>query len=214
MLCCESVKTCLHTHFLLCHMYVPAWFLTVLPVFVWIVCSLQRVFNHRAVLTLVWLLNHLSPLTAPVALPYQPAFPSRGFVTAVKPCIKVLTHDVLPCPSPPPPPFYPFFCWKCTPPPLLLSSTGPLCRHNDVAISIWCCGADNGLFYLSLSSTKGAGHWSNASRLMAAQQAAFYSHDTACGTEERRGEGSTLTAKDHKWHFVFMVMRKKNSTIN
>lgn len=66
---------------------------------------------------------------------------------------------------------------KCNPHPLL-SSTGPLCHHNR-AICSWCRGADNGLFYLSLSSTKGPGHWSNASRLMAAQQAAFYACDSA-----------------------------------
>lgn len=60
---------------------------------------------------------------------------------------------------------------KCTPS-LLLCSTGAHSRRS-IAICSWCRGADNSLFYLSLSSTKGPGHWSNASRLMAAQQAAF-----------------------------------------
>lgn len=60
---------------------------------------------------------------------------------------------------------------KCTPS-LLLCSTGAHSRRS-IAICSWCRGADNSLFYLSLSSTKGPGHWSNASRMMAAQQAAF-----------------------------------------
>lgn len=112
----------------------------------------------------------------------NPLFLSRGLVTAVKPCIEALTYAVLPPPSPAPHPSLPRFspstlCWSVTPPPLL-SSTGPLC-HCNVAICSWCCGADNSLFYLPLSSTKGPGHWSNASRLMAAQQAAFNACDTA-----------------------------------
>lgn len=44
-------------------------------------------------------------------------------------------------------------------------------RRCNAAICGWCCGADNSLFYLPLSSTKGPWHWSNASRLMAAQHA-------------------------------------------
>lgn len=80
-------------------------------------------------------------------------------------------------PSSIPPRFSPStLCWSVTPP--LLGSTGPLCCCN-VAICSWWCGADNSLFYLPLSSTKGPRHWSNASRLMAAQQAAFYARDTA-----------------------------------
>lgn len=42
---------------------------------------------------------------------------------------------------------------KCNPHPLRC----PLC-HCNVAICSRCCGADNSLFYLPLSSTKGPGH--------------------------------------------------------
>lgn len=67
--------------------------------------------------------------------------------------------------------------WSVTAPPSPPSQLRLPALHCNVAIC--SCGADNSLFYLSLSSTKGPGHWSNASRLMAAQQAAFYARDTA-----------------------------------
>lgn len=101
-------------------------------------------------------------------------FLSRGFMTAVKPCTKALTYGLLPHPPPVRPHHNSPLCWSVTSP----SSNNPLC-HCKVAIFSWCCGADNSLFYLLLSSTKGPWHWSNASRLMAAQQAPFYTRDTA-----------------------------------
>ncbi|MEQ2159151.1 hypothetical protein GOODEAATRI_019638 [Goodea atripinnis] len=96
--------------------------------------------------------------------PSQPTCLSRGFVTAVKPCIMVLTHRLLPFSSTSPP-LHPFFhdsplqhsVERCPQPSSSAPSVGTLC-HLYRAIGRRCCGADNSLIYLSLSSTKGPGH--------------------------------------------------------
>lgn len=127
------------------------------------------------------LILHLAPWSPPLSV-----FLSRGFVTVVKALYQGvdLRCAALSSPFSSPlsiPPWFFFFQHfvKVPPPPTTTSSSttgsaGPL-YHCNIAICSRCCGADNSLFYLSLSSTKGPGHWSNASRLMAAQQAAFFS---------------------------------------
>lgn len=103
-----------------------------------------------------WWLLHLLFLWLPSAHHTPTALScslSRELQTAVKPCIMKLTL------LPNPPPSLPlwFFSYiplpACNPPPPTASQT-----HSAVAISSRCCGADNSLFYLPLSSTKGPWH--------------------------------------------------------
>lgn len=78
-----------------------------------------------------------------------------------------------------------------------------LCRSDAAICRCHCRRSDNRLFYLPLSSTKGPWHWSNASRLMAAQQAVFLHRPTQLrGQREERGEGGELwgsVGSDSRW---------------